>query len=179
MQPAPGHTAWPWPMIRANARRRQSSCHNRGRSATDLPMRPTTHMAGLVSSGSPGITSRAGRRRVESSLADQAITWPRPRLRNTAARAHGRAKGPCSSAGPPLLRAARTCCGTISRPGCSPSWMIWALPARELVETTLRLRPKGHVRRRARQRWRKRGNLTLPSTERTVMPPTERPAVWR
>jgi len=159
MQPAPGHTAWPWLMIRASARRRQSSCHNRGRSATDLPMRPTTHMVGLVSSGSPGITSRAGRRRVESSLADQAITWPRPRLPNTAARAHGRAKGPCSSAGPPLLRAARTCCGTISRPGCSPSWMTWALPARELVETTLRLRPKGHVRRRARQRWRKRETL--------------------
>ena len=57
MRPTPGHTAWPWLMIRASARRRQSSCHNRGRSATDLPMRPTTHMAGLLSSGSPDITS--------------------------------------------------------------------------------------------------------------------------
>lgn len=133
MQPAPGHTAWPWLMIRASARRRQSSCHNRGRSAADLPMRPTTHMVGPLSSGSPGITSWAGRRRVESFLA----TKPSHGLVFVClAPKRGPMEGPKVPAHLPTPGcAARTCCGTISRPGCRPSWMIWALPASELVET--------------------------------------------
>ena len=66
-------------MTHASARIRQSSCHSRLRSAAGLPRPPTTHTMASLSSGSPHVTSQAGREaQVTSPVLARATTRPVP-----------------------------------------------------------------------------------------------------
>ncbi len=96
MQPALGRTARPRLRTDASARTRQSSCHGR-RPATGLPRRPTTHTVGLLSSGSPRVTSLAGLEMRQLSLPDRNHHTGSSSSRTSTAGRVGRAKSPYSS----------------------------------------------------------------------------------
>jgi hypothetical protein len=98
--PAIGRTAGPRLMTHASARIRQSSSHSRLLSAAGLPRRPTTHTMESLSSGSPHVTSQAGREaQVTLPLLARSTRWPVSTYLPTAAKPTTGPKVLVSSAG--------------------------------------------------------------------------------